>query len=381
MDRLELTPDAVGPVARGHPWVWRDGVARGAAPPGTPVLLVDGRGRPVAWGLADRGEIAVRVLGREPEPVPALLRRRLADAEACRSRVVPPATNAYRLCNGEGDLLPGLVVDRYAGLSVVRLYAAAWETHLGAVVDAVAALPGTRAVLRRLGVGTVDAEDGAVPLHGPPPPETLVVSEAGLRFLVRPWRGQKTGLFLDQRENRIRMGAWARDAEVVNLFGYAGGFSVHAAAGGSRRTVTVDLATEALDDARENFRLNALDPSRHGFEAADAFHWRPARPVGVVICDPPSLSHNARSDGPARAAYRDLAAHAAAMTAPGGLLFTASCTARIREDRWMEAIRKGIARVPARWSVVHRSLEPPDHPVACAHPEGSYLKAVVLLRR
>ncbi|MBN1336137.1 MAG: class I SAM-dependent rRNA methyltransferase [Deltaproteobacteria bacterium] len=381
MEPIELTPDAVGPVARGHPWVWRDGVARGFAPVGSPVRLVDGRGRPVAWGLADRGEIAVRVLGRDPESVPDLLTRRLAEAQALRDRVLPPATDAFRVCNGEGDHLPGLVVDRYGALAVVRLYAAAWEPHLDAVVSAVAALGGIEAVLRRLGVGTVDADGGAVPLHGPPPPDAIVVHEAGLRFLVRPWRGQKTGLFLDQRENRIRMAGWARGAEVVNLFGYNGGFSVHAAAGGARRTVTVDVASEALSDARENFRLNGLDDAGHGFEVADAFRWRPPRPVDLVICDPPSLSHGARSDGPARAAYRDLAAHAAAMTAPGGLLFTASCTARIREDRWMEAVRKGIGRVPGRWSVVHRAFEPPDHPVSVAHPEGAYLKAVALRRR
>jgi len=376
---LRLQPDTVGPVARGHPWVYRDGVE----PPGScgePVLLVDPAGRAVAFGLTDCDEIAVRVLGRHAQPVERLVAERVAAAQAWREACVPFDTDAFRLINGAGDGLPDLVVDRYADLAVLRLYSAAWEPWLDAVLDALRALPWVRCVARRLGVQRVDGQRGLAALHGGPPAEQLVVREHGLRFLARPAEGQKTGLFLDQRENRHHIAGWARGREVINLFGYTGGFSVHAAAAGAARTVTVDQAPEALADARQNFSLNGLDPDRHGFELADAFCWHPSHPVGLVICDPPSLSRGARSDGAARAAYRELNGHVAGMVARGGLLATASCTARLREERWLEEVRRGIGRVPGPWSLVHQAREPADHPVAAGHPEGHYLKLAVFLR-
>lgn len=376
---LVLEHDAVGPVARGHPWVYRGGV-RGDAPTGEAVRLLDQRGRPVAFGLADQGDIVVRVLGRHPLPLGELIPQRIQAAFTWRQAMVPPGTDAYRLVNGAGDGLPGVVVDRYAHVAVLRLYSQAWVPHIGLLVGALTQLGWPTTVVRRLGVQRVDGDRGLELLAGPQAPDALVVLEHGLRFLVRVQQGQKTGLFLDQRENRHRVGCWARGRAVVNLFGYNGGFSVHAAAGGSGRTVTVDQAPEALADARENFRLNGLDPDRHGFEQADAFRWRPPRQVGLVINDPPSLSHSARSDGAARTAYRDLNAHAGRMVARGGLLVTASCTARLREDRWLEAVRRGVAKAGGPWVQVHQAREPADHPVAAGHPEGHYLKLVALLR-
>jgi 23S rRNA (cytosine1962-C5)-methyltransferase len=376
---LTLERDTIGPVARGHPWVYKDGV-RGSAPPGELVRLVDGRGRPVAYGLCDRGEIVVRVLGRHPLPMGELIPQRLEAAQAWRDAAMPSATDAYRVVNGAGDGMPGVVLDRYADLAVLRLYSEAWVPWLELLVGAIRRLPWVRSVVRRLGVQRVDGGSGIELLHGEAPADSLVVQEYGLRFLVRPRQGQKTGLFLDQRENRHRIAGWARGREVVNLFGYNGGFSVHAAAAGSGRTITVDQAPDALEDARENFRLNGLDPDAHGFEQADAFRWRPSRQVGLVINDPPSLSHGARSDGAARAAYRDLSAHAARMVARGGLLASASCTARLREDRWLEAVRRGVGKAGGPWVQVFQAREPADHPVAVGHPEGHYLKLVGLLK-
>lgn len=377
---LVLESDAVGPVARGHPWVYRNGVRGGVPPAGELLRLVDGRGRPVAYGLSDHGEIVVRVLGRHPLSLGELIPQRLEAAQTWRDAAMPPATDAYRVVNGAGDGLPGVVLDRYADLAVLRLYSEAWLPWLDLLVGAIRRLPWVCSVVRRLGVQRVDGGSGIQLLHGPEPAESLVVQEHGLRFLVRPSRGQKTGLFLDQRDNRHRVARWARGREVVNLFGYNGGFSVHAAAAGSGRTVTIDQAPDALADAQENFRLNGLDPDAHGFEQADAFRWRPPRQVGLVINDPPSLSHGARSDGAARAAYRDLSAHAARMVARGGLLVSASCTARLREDRWLEAVRRGVSKAGGPWVQVFQAREPADHPVAVGHPEGHYLKLVALLK-
>ncbi len=167
---------------------------------------------------------------------------------------------------------------------------------------------------------------------------------------------------------------------VVNLFGYTGGFSVHAAARGAARVVTVDQSAPALADAEENFRLNGLDPANHAFIAADVFQWSPEDLADIVISDPPSLTRSLKSDDPARGAYRDLAARTGGMVRPGGLLATASCTARLSWDRWEEAVREGLSRT-GRWSWLWRAAEPGDHPVAMAHPEGRYLKFAVARRQ
>ena len=380
MMRLPLTADTIAPIARGHPWVYADGVKE-RAPAGTPVQLTDERGRVVAFGLADEGAIAVRVLGRHAEDVGRLAAARIASAAGARPGLLPLQTDAYRVVNGEGDGLPGLIIDRYGPIAVVRLYTRSWEPFLDGILDAAAAIPGVSSVARRKGVAIVDGsrEPGVETLRGPPIPEVLVVQEAGLRFLVRPHIGQKTGLFLDQREHRRFAAGLARGRTMANLFGYTGGFSVHAAAAGAARVLTVDVAGPALEDAKENFRLNGMDPGRHGFLAADVFGWTPEAPLDFIICDPPNLSHDKSSDAGARNAYRDLAERCGKHVVPGGLLASSSCTARLSMERWEQAIREGL-RKTGRWSWLWRAGEPPDHPTALEHPEGRYLKFAVLRR-
>lgn len=363
------------PVAAGHPWVYREpgvGPAVGAV-----VRLVGPRGRPLGWGIGDAGPIAVRVLGTgEPRPVAELLRERVPHADAVRRAVLGGTTDAWRVVNGEGDGLGGLVVDRYGDLAVVRLYARAWEAHLDDVVDALRQLPWARHGLRRLGVGTVDGSEGAVALWGRPP-EAIDVVESGLRFRVRPAVGQKTGMFLDLREQRARVRRVTSGAEVVNLFCYAGALSVAAVAGGARRVCSVDLAPAAVDDAREAFRLNGMDPDAHGFEVADAFAWRAPRPVDVVLIDPPSLARKSASTGAAVSAYRKLASSHRDAVRPGGWLLPSSCTARVRAPVWHEALRDGLG---PGWAWCETGEEPVDHPVLVGHPEGRYLKTALLRR-
>lgn len=379
--RIRLTQDTIGPVARGHPWVYMEGLAAPSElpEPGTLALLVDGRDKPVAFAISDRGEVAARILGRTPETLERLLPRRIQDAAAGRAGLLPPETEAWRVVNGEGDGLPGVVVDRYGPVAVLRLYAACWEPHLDLLVAAIAKLPGVGTILRRFGVRRVDGREGVERLWGPPVAEPLVVKESGLRFLVRPSEGQKTGLFLDQREHRRWIRERAAGRTVLDLFAYTGGFSVYAAAGGAKRVCTVDASAPALADARENFTLNGLDPGAHAFVVTDAFTWAPEGGQDLVICDPPSLTHGQRSDAAARNAYRDLAARCGPWVGSGGLLATASCTARLSMDRWEQSVREGL-RKTGRWSWLWRAAEPPDHPTALDHPEGRYLKFAVLRR-
>jgi 23S rRNA (cytosine1962-C5)-methyltransferase len=380
MKRLKLTPETVGPVARGHPWVYAGGV-EGSASAGTPIQLMDGRNRPVGWGLADEGAIAIRVLGRHPEPLPGLLETRIKHALELRSRLIPSDTNAFRLVNGAGDGLPGLVIDRYDRVLVLRVYSKAWEPHLSAVVDALRTSAECQSILRKFGVRNVDGRQGGELLHGEELPTRLLIQENGLCFRVRPIQGQKTGLFLDQRENRAHLGRMATGLDVANLFAYNGGFSVYAAAAGARQVLSVDISAAAIEDAKENFRLNGLDPGDHRFLATDAFHWTPegdGRP-DLLIYDPPSLARGKRSDTAARKSYRELASRCGSHLGSQGLLASFSCTARLDHTRWMQAVREGL-RKSGRWSLLWQASEPPDHPVALEHPEGRYLKFALFRR-
>ena len=352
------------------------------APPGTPLRLLDRDGTEIGWGLADEGPIAVRVLGRGPAPDASLARvvaERIARADAFRWRLAPPETDCWRVVGGAGDALPGLVVDRYADLAVLRVYATAWEPHLDAVRDALVALGWVTTVYRRLGVRRVDGREGGEVIHGPPPAASIVVREHGMRLLVRPEVGQKTGMFLDQREHRALVRGWSAGRRVANLFAYNGGFSVAAALGGAAEVTTVDVAPEAVEDARENFRLNGLDPSAHVFEVADVFQWTPRGCYDLLVVDPPSLARGQRSDAIAAKAYRSLHRRLGPAVTRDGLLATSSCTARLRMDAWRTAVREGLLAC-GDWSWHWLSAEPPDHPVALAHDEGRYLKFALLRR-
>jgi 23S rRNA (cytosine1962-C5)-methyltransferase len=369
------------PLRRGHPWVFGD--VKVPAKVGAAVVLTTASGEAVAWGLADEGEIVVRVLGLgDPGAVDLdkLLQERIGRADALRARLIEAPTDAYRVVNGEGDGLPGLVLDRYGAVAVLRLYSKGWEQHLAAIVQAVSGLPWVRTVLRKLGVERVDGSEGVLLLAGEPSPPSVVVHEGQMRLLVQPGVGQKTGMFLDQREHRALVGRWSSGRVVANLFAYHGGFSVAAALGGARRVTTVDLAPAAIDDARENFRLNGLDPDQHGFEVADAFAWTPGERLDLLIVDPPSLARARRAAEAARNAYRKLHRRLGEYVARDGLLATSSCTSWVDETTWRGLVEEGLCS-SGSWSWLHTSGAPPDHPRAAGHAEGSYLKFGLLRRR
>jgi 23S rRNA (cytosine1962-C5)-methyltransferase len=378
--RLLISRTAARILRGGHPWLFRE------QPTGPPVgalveLVCDDD--VVAWGLADEGTIATRVLGRGTaprEPLERVLAERIRRADGVRTRLLDAGTDAYRVVSSAGDGLPDLILDRYGDLGVLRLYSKAWEVHLEALVAAVASLPWCVSVARRLGVVRVDGGEGLEVLSGPAPAELLVVHEGDMALPVRPYIGQKTGLFLDQRAHRAMVRRWASGRLVANLFAYNGGFSVAAALGGAARVITVDLAPDAVDDAREAFRLNGLDPDDHGFEVADVFRWRPSESLDFLIVDPPSLTRGAGSDAAAAKAYDRLHRQLAPHVPRDGLLATSSCTSRLSLDAWRGLVGKALAS-NGDWSWHHVSGEPPDHPVSVGHPEGHYLKFALLRRR
>jgi 23S rRNA (cytosine1962-C5)-methyltransferase len=378
-------------VRRGHPWIYREGVARSARglASGDVVPIADEAGRPLGHGLWDASSpIAVRVYDHDPGAAldARAIVRRFERAFELRDALFPPGcdTTAYRLCNGEGDRVPGLVVDRYDDVAVIRLDGELLDPWLERLVDPLAAALAPRGV-RSLAL-RAPAEDGGRklrPLRGPEPPDRMIVTERGARMEVDLARGQKTGAFLDQRDNRARVRALsAGRARVLNLFSYAGGFSVAAALGGAGRVTSVDVAAAAHATAQRTFRANGLDPAAHAFVAADAFAFlEQARARGerfdLVVSDPPSFAPSERAVPRALAAYRKLHAALAGVLADGAILCAASCSSHVHADDFLATLDDGVlGRDDLRVRALHGP--PEDHPSLPAWPEGRYLKLAVL---
>ena len=392
---LRLQKDLARHLRAGHPWVFRKAIEKAprALAAGAIVDVTD-EGRFVARGYLDpHSAIAVRILTREPaeEIDAAFWRRRIARALALRAELVS-GTNAFRLVHGESDGLPGVVADRYDRFAVLKLYSAGLVPHRGEIVEALRAeSDGLSGVYGRDEIPRDDdEEEGGAPagrvLWGAEPPERIGIEEHGMRLLVDVRRGQKTGHFLDQRENRRMVRELARGrAEALNLFGYTGAFSVAAALGGSRHVVTVDVDRDAIAIARENFRANGLDPADHAFAAEDAFEMlarykREGRRFDLVVCDPPAFAKSQRAVDAAIAGYASLNRAALAVVAPGGLLVTASCSARVSVEQFTDAVKEAAFKARVDLQLVAETRQPADHPVSLQFREGRYLKCLVLRR-
>jgi 23S rRNA (cytosine1962-C5)-methyltransferase len=396
---LPLRKDLARHLRAGHPWVFRRAVekAPGRLPPGA-IVDVTEDGRFVARGYYDpHSAISVRILTREPaEAVDAAFwRRRVARAVALRRELVS-GTDAYRLVHGEGDGLPGVIVDRYERFAVLKLYSAGLTPHRADVVEAIRAeVPGLAGVYGRDEIPRDDDDEGQgdseAPaqgrvLWGAEPPERIRVDEHGMKLLVDVRRGQKTGTFLDQRENRRLVRELARGrAEALNLFGYTGGFSVAAALGGARHVVTVDQDRDAIALARDNFRENGLDAADHAFASEDCFellarYKKEGRRFDLVVCDPPAFAKSQRAVEGALAGYASLNRAALAVLAPGGLLVTASCSARVSAEQFSDAVKEAAYKAKVDLALVAETRQPADHPVSLQFREGRYLKCLVLRR-
>jgi 23S rRNA (cytosine1962-C5)-methyltransferase len=372
---VRLRKDLARSIRRGHPWVYRDALARSPElAEGALVEVQSKDGRWLGTGFWDRSSaIAVRVLdtkrGFEPE---RSVRERLSAAARLRlERLDLARTNAFRWVHGEADGLPGVHVDVYGEVATVRFDGAgarAFYAELGAFLRSEPALAISQVIDRE--------RRGAM--------SELEVRENGLIFAVDLAHGQKGGLFLDQRESREEVGTRAAGRRVLNLFGYTGGFSLYAAAGGALRTDTVDLARPAVAAARQNFERNHLPVSADvaGFHAQDAFVFL-ERAVSrgeryeLVISDPPSFAKNRAGLTAALAAYRRLHTLAASVVAPGGLLFAASCSSQVGKKEFLASVEAGARAAGRRFELESMRGAGFDHPVIPAFPEGEYLKLAI----
>jgi 23S rRNA (cytosine1962-C5)-methyltransferase len=382
-------------IRGGHPWIYRD--ALGSAPriaEGSVVLVAGADGRPLARGFWDAtSPIAVRVLSADGElDVERELERRVAEALARRLGAIDRGeTDAFRWVHGEADALPGVHVDVYGSALNIRYDgggARAFYRDLPARLRAAARKAGLRveAILERRPRGRSGEEaegERTLALDGTPPEGEIEIRENGLRFGADLRRGQKGGLFLDQRENRALVRTLAPERRVLNLFGYTGGFSIYAAAGGARATTTVDVAAPAIAAARRNFERNRLPVADARFVAEDAFAFLTrAAAAGeryeLVISDPPSFAPSKRALETGLAAYRRLHRLCAAVTAPGGILCAASCSSHIRKEAFLATVRDGAREAGRRAQVREVRGAASDHPVVPRFPEGDYLKFAVI---
>jgi 23S rRNA (cytosine1962-C5)-methyltransferase len=372
---LVLRKDLSRTLRQGHPWVFREALdPRPGIAPGEIVAVVDKHGREVAFGFWDaQGPIAVRVLDLVPVEDPAaLVRRRLQTALAMRrARIDLTKTNAFRWVHGEADRLPGIHVDVYADVASVR-YDGAGSRAFYAELPNLLATCTADLPLRKV----LDRDARAQ--HG----EEIEIVENGVRFIVDLGRGQKGGLFLDQRDNRLAIALRARKKSLLNLFGYTAGFSIHAACAGATRTDTVDIAKPAMAAARRNFERNGLDLANAGLHASDAFAFlekaiEQHETWDIVISDPPSFAPSKNSVASARRSYLRLHRLAAQVVNPGGLLLAASCSSHLARDEFLTLVKTGVHQAGRRFVLETYSGAGLDHPTLPVFPEGDYLKCAL----
>jgi 23S rRNA (cytosine1962-C5)-methyltransferase len=370
-------------LSQGHPWVYANALDPFKADPGTVATVVDTRGRFVARGIVDGGPIAVRVFTVRDEAVNAdLLKARIRRAHELRTRMAPPETDAWRLLHGEGDRLPGFVCDIYQNYAVLVLDGAGAEAWRDVMVESL------REVLTECGVTTLLLRTGRGDkrridaVWGSLPEESLTIREHGMALRVDLQRGQKTGLFLDQRASRLRVRGLAQGMRVLNLYGYTGGFSVAAGLGGARMVTTVDIAPGAIDFAGDTWKANGLDATKHRAMVADAHEFVTAEVKAgarydLVIADPPSFAPSEETLEAALKSYRTLHAACLGLLPPGGWYLAGSCSSHVNRDAFVATLSEGASRAKRVLQIVDRWGAPSDHPTLAAFPEGEYLKNVL----
>jgi 23S rRNA (cytosine1962-C5)-methyltransferase len=388
--RLRVTPAAERAIRSGHPWVFGDSVREENRPgqAGELAVIYDKQNRFLAIGLYDPGSpLRVRILHKgKPATIDApWWRHRLAQTIERRAGLFDENTNGYRCIHGESDGWPGLVLDRYASAYVLKLYSAAWFPRLSEIEELLIAQLSPERMILRLSRNIQDIarktrlSEGQL-LMGPELEGPVIFRETGLLFEADVVHGQKTGFFLDQRENRREVERLSAGRTVLNAFSFSGGFSLYAARGGAKSVTDLDISAHALESSRRNFRLNLGDPkvaaSPHECIQADAFEWlaQTGEKFGLVILDPPALAKKQNERTDAMHGYRRLIGSGLQRVDRGGILVAASCSAHISEEEFFEMTQEVVRRSGHRFEELLRTGQPADHPATFA--EAKYLKCI-----
>lgn len=378
-------------LLRHHPWVFSGAISRVSAQieEGEIVDVLTSSGEFIARGHSQVGSIAVRVLSFEPEPIDeAWWRGRIASALEVRRAlglVDNEQTTCYRLVHGEGDNLPGLVVDIYGSTAVVQCHSVGMYLSLSEIVDALRANFGQSlsAIYNKSSQtlpfkADIEAEDGY--LWGEGRGEEVVL-EGGHKFAVNWAKGQKTGFFIDQRANRELVGHYAKGRNLLNTFCYTGGFSIYALAGEARGVTSVDSSGVAIELVDRNVALNFPEGAPHRSVAMDTFDFLRTVEDGeydMMILDPPAFAKHHKVLGNALQGYKRLNARAMEKIAKGGILFTFSCSQAVSKEQFRLAVFSAAAIAGRKVRILHQLTQPTDHPINIYHPEGEYLKGLVL---
>jgi 23S rRNA (cytosine1962-C5)-methyltransferase len=367
----------------GHPWIYRSDVLQRPDGDAGTAHVTDQRGKPLGVALwSPRSEISLRLIDRDPDATinAEWWHARIARAVARRAGLDSHA-NAFRLVHGEGDGLPSLIVDRYDRWLVVQLMSAGLERYRGEIVEALRSLAAPEGILARNDVPLRMKEGLAtdVELLFGTVPEEIEVHEHGVRYLAAPWRGQKTGAFLDQRENRALVGRVAR-GRALDCFSYHGSFALHLA-GAATEVIALDASAHALTRAEENFRRNGF--TNGNFVEANAFEYLKARErervrFDTIVLDPPAFAKTRASLPGAIRGYKEINLRAMRLLAPGGLLFTASCSFHLTKPLFLEMLEAAAADSGRRIALRAIKGQPLDHPEVLTIPETGYLKGALL---
>jgi 23S rRNA (cytosine1962-C5)-methyltransferase len=392
--KLFLKPGKEESLQRFHPWVFSGAVASVQGKPEEgDVVEVYARGggtEPVFLGVGHYqiGSIAVRILSFEPAAIDhAFWTGRLREALKLRQTlglVGSADNNTYRLVYGEGDRLPGLIVDIYGSTAVVQAHSVGMHRARHALTDALKEVLGdTLQQVYCKSEGTLPFKAALEPeneyLYGQPVPDPVAL-EKGLRFHVDWQKGQKTGFFIDQRDSRLLLEQYARDRSVLNMFCYTGAFSVYALRGGAKLVHSVDSSARAIALTEKNVALNFSDDARHSAFVRDAFDFlgQTDGTYDLIILDPPAFAKHRNVLRNALQGYRKLNALALEKIRPGGVLFTYSCSQAVSRNDFRLAVFSAAAQSGRHVRILHQLTQPADHPVNIYHPEGEYLKGLVL---
>jgi 23S rRNA (cytosine1962-C5)-methyltransferase len=365
----------------GHPWIYRADIGEVRAAGGDRVMVRSGRGRTLGHAFySDRSQIALRMLTRGDEPADdALIRRRLEAAIAFRQSLQIDGT-AFRVVHGEADLLPSLIVDRYAEYLVVQTLSQGSDRLLPTIIANLQEIAAPRGILARNDPRTRALEGLAqtVEVSAGEIPDTILVTENGVRYDVDVRHGQKTGLFLDQRENRRAAAQYAR-GRLLDCFSYNGGFAL-TMAGRSDETIAIDVSADAIERVKHNATANGLTvDARAGnvFDELRGFE-RLGERFDTIVLDPPAFAKNKAAVTNARAGYKEINLRALKLLTKGGVLITCSCSYHVSEAMFGEIVYEAARDAQADVTVVEKRMQGRDHPVLLGVPETYYLKCFIL---
>ena len=394
MEKVYLRPRREDSILRFHPWVFSGAIAQVTGTPaeGDLVGVYSAEGEYLATGHYQIGSIAVRILSFDEDPLaPDFWEKMVRRAFQMRVNYGlhgSASTNCYRLIHGEGDGLPGLIIDYYDGVCVLQAHSVGMFKAKNAICEALKAVYGdTLKAVYDKSSGTapfkagLDLVDGYLYQAPGFEADETVVLENGNKFHVNWNEGQKTGFFLDQRENRAAVGRLAKGRNVLNLFCYTGGFSIYALAGGATHVDSVDSSKKAMEMVDRNVALNGFPEDMHTSYCADAIEFLRDVPEGkydLMIVDPPAFAKHRGALKNALRAYQRLNAAAISKVAPGGLVFTFSCSQVVDKITFANTVFSAAAQTGRSVRILDRLCQGADHPVSIYHPEGEYLKGLLL---